>query len=150
LGAETELRRGRWFVNLRGKVALGDNHETVNIVGGQTVTAPGGAVSQFRGGLLALPSNMGHFTRDHFAVVPEAGCTVGIQLTDGLRAYVGYTFLYWNNVLRPGDQIDRVLDVNQIPNFMPGPPTTQVRPLVPFRQTEFWAQGLNFGLEWRY
>jgi hypothetical protein len=150
LGAETELRRGRWFVNCRGKVALGANHETVNIVGTQTLTAPAGGVDRFRGGLLALPSNSGHFTRDHFAVVPEAGVNVGCQITGGLRAYVGYTFLYWNNVLRPGDQIDRVLDVNQIPNFMPGPPAGQVRPVVPFRQTDFWAQGINFGLEWRY
>ena len=48
------------------------------------------------------------------------------------------------------DQIDRVLDVNQIPNFVPGPPVTQVRPIVPFRQADFWAQGINFGLEWKY
>lgn len=150
LGAETELRRGRWFVNMRGKVALGVNHETINITGGQVLTAPDGTVSRFRGGLLALPSNMGTFHRNHFAVVPEGGINLGFHVTESLRAYVGYTFLYWNNVFRPGEQIDRVLDVNQIPNFTPGPPTNRVRPTVPFSQTDFWAQGLNFGLEYRY
>jgi hypothetical protein len=150
LGAETELRRGRWFVNLRGKVALGVNHQTVSIVGGQAITAPDGTVSRFRGGLLALPSNIGTFKRDDFAVVPEAGINVGCQIIGGLRAYVGYTFLYWTDVLRPGNQIDRVLNVNQIPNFMPGPPSNQIRPVVPFRDSNFWAQGINFGLEWRY
>jgi hypothetical protein len=150
LGAETELRRGRWFVNLRGKVALGNMHQTVDINGGQAVTAPDGTRSTFRGGLLALPSNIGHFSQDHFAVVPEAGFNLGYHLTDGLRCYVGYTFLYMSNVLRPGDQIDRVLDINQIPNFTPGPSVTQVRPVVPFKTADFWAQGLNFGLEFRY
>ncbi|HXG10886.1 MAG TPA: BBP7 family outer membrane beta-barrel protein [Gemmataceae bacterium] len=150
LGAETELRRGRWFVNFRGKVALGGTHQTIDILGGQVVAAPDGTRQRFRGGLLALPSNIGHFNRDHFAVVPEVGVNLGYHFTDSLRAYVGYTFLYWSDVLRPGDQIDRVLDINQIPNFIRGPAVAQVRPVVPFRSTDFWAQGLNFGLEFRY
>lgn len=151
MGLSSEVRRGRWFVNLRGLVALGNTHQTINIAGGQTVTAPGWHSAKLPGRPASgLPSNSGRFTRDHFSVVPEAGINLGYQVTDHLRAYVGYTFLYWTNVVRPGEQIDRVLDVNQIPNFTNGPAVTQVRPIVPFRQTDFWAQGMNFGLELRY
>jgi hypothetical protein len=104
------------------------------------------------GGLLALPTNIGHFSRDRFSVVPEIGVNLGYQLTDHLRAYVGYNFLYWTNVVRPGAQIDRVLDVTLIPNFpVPGAvPTGQNRPMVPFKENDFWAQGINFGLEFRW
>jgi len=61
--------------------------------------------------------------------------------------------LYWTNVVRPGQQIDRSLDEAQIPNFDtlgPGSPSTLGRPAVPFRQSDFWAQGLNLGVEFRY
>ncbi len=73
VGVDAELRRGRWFLDLKGKIALGDTHESLNIQGSQTITDPAGNVQIFRGGLLALPSNIGHFTRDRFAVVPEIG-----------------------------------------------------------------------------
>ena len=37
--------------------------------------------------------------------------TLGYQLTETVRLYAGYNFLYWTNVARPGAQIDRNLDV---------------------------------------
>jgi hypothetical protein len=65
---------------------------------------------------------------------------------------VGYNFLYVSSVIRPGDQVDRVLDITQIPNFpVPGvQPTALGRPTVLFKETDFWAQGINLGLEIRY
>jgi hypothetical protein len=65
---------------------------------------------------------------------------------------MGYSFLYWSNVWRAGDQIDRVVDVTQIPNFAPPDvqPTGFARPGVPFRTSDFWAQGLNFGVEFTW
>jgi hypothetical protein len=125
----------------------------VDIAGGQLVTRPDTGATRFAGGLLALPSNIGHFARDRFAVVPELGVNVGFQLTNHLRAFAGYNFLYWSSVLRPGDQIDRGLNELAIPNFgsQPGTPAGDSRrPAVPFRDSDFWAQGVNFGLEFRY
>jgi hypothetical protein len=151
VGASARLGAGRWTADLWTKFAMGDTHQVVNVVGNQVVTSPTGVVSNFTGGLLALNSNIGHFTRDQFAVVPEVGVNVGYQVTSRLRATLGYNFLYWSNVLRPGDQIDRVLDVTRIPNFpVSAVPAPQVRPVVPFKDTGFWAQGINVGLEWRY
>jgi hypothetical protein len=152
VGFDIEWRKNRWVVDLRTKVALGDNHETIIIKGSQLVTFANGTQQAFNGGLLALPSNIGHFERDRFSVIPEVGLNLGYQITDNLLVFVGYNFLYWSNVVRPGDQIDRVLDINQIPNFRgtTNPPAPQVRPIVPFKEQSFWAQGMNVGLEYRY
>jgi len=103
------------------------------------------------GGVLALPSNSGHFSRDRFAVVPEIDINIGYQVTDHLRAFVGYSFLYSSNVVRPGDIIDRTVNLTQLPsNLGPGSLTGPARPMIIVRDTEFWAQGMNFGLEFRY
>ncbi len=151
VGLDAEVRRGRWFLDVLGKVALGDTHQVIDISGNQVIIPPTGPVQTFQGGLLALSSNIGHHTRERFAVVPEVGVNVGCQVTDHLRAFVGYNFLYWSNVVRPGDQIDRGLDVTRIPNFpVPAMPLAQPRPAVPFKETDFWAQGINFGLEFKY
>jgi hypothetical protein len=151
VGVDGEVYFGRFFLGLRGKVALGDNHETLNINGSQVITDAQGTLHTFRGGLLALQSNMGHFTSDRFAVVPELGLTIGYQVTDQLRFTVGYNLLYWSEVIRPGEQIDRVIDETLIPNFgAQHPPAGQNRPMVLFKQSDYWAQGLTFGLEYKY
>jgi hypothetical protein len=158
VGLNARLNRGPWSLDLFTKVALGDVRESVTIGGNQLLTAPGGSPQQaFNGGLLALSSNSGHFVRNRFAVVPEAGVTVGYQVTDSLRVFAGYNFLLISNVVRPADQIDRVLDAHLIPNFntlnksqAPGPPVSPPRPMFEFHETTFWAQGLTCGMEFRY
>jgi hypothetical protein len=153
LGTDVGLHKGPCSLDLQLKVALGDVHEVVTINGAQAITPPtGGGTTLFRGGLLALPSNIGRFSQDRFAVVPELGINVGYQITGRLRLFVGYDLLYASNVVRPGDQIDRVLDVTQIPNanLAGARPTGLGRPAVLFRENDFWAQGFNCGLEWRY
>jgi hypothetical protein len=153
VGLDGEIRRGRWFLGSRLQVGVGNTVETITINGSQTVTTLAGAQQVFRGGLLALPSNIGTFTANKFSVVPQVGVRVGYSLTDNMRVFVGYDFLFWSNVVRPGDQIDTTLNVTQIPNFAPPglfPTSPIVRPIVPFRTTGFMAQGLSAGFEWRY
>ena len=153
LGLLSEWRRGRWSIDARWKVALGASHEVVNIGGAQLVTPPGGSTTVFPGGLFALSSNTGRFDRSRFAVVPDVGVNLGYNITPALRAFVGYNFIYWSSVVRPGDQIDREINVRQIPgpNFPTGGSNTLVaRPSVPFKSTDFWAHGVNFGLELKY
>ena len=74
---------------------------------------------------------------------------VGYQLTPHVRTFVGYNCLYWTNTLRPGDQIDRVVDLSFVPNFAAGG-TVANRPLPTFRQADVWAQGVQFGVEARW
>ena len=141
VGLDSEYRYGRWFLDLRGKLAVGVTHETVTINGGQTLTSPTGATTS-TGGLLALSTNIGSTRKNRFSFVPEVGANLGYQITDNIRLFGGYNFLYWSNVVRPGDQIDRTLDVTKIPNFPVGtvPAVSQSHPLAPFKQTDFLAR----------
>jgi hypothetical protein len=83
--------------------------------------------------------------------VPEVGVNLAYQLTGNVRVNLGYTFLYWSNVVRPGDQVDTVIDISQIPNFRPNVPFTGIpAPTVVPNDTDIWAQGLNAGLEFRW
>ena len=151
IGAQMEIYWGRLSVNAVGKVALGATHEVVDIHGATAITSAAGTTVVTPVGFLAAASNSGHFSRDVFAVVPEIGITVGWQITTQLRASVGYTFLYCSSVARPGDQIDVGLSGTQLPTdtrFNPG--AGPARPAVLLRGKDFWAQGINFGLEFRY
>jgi hypothetical protein len=141
-------RRGRWTGDLIFKLGLGNNRQDVTIFG-ETSTTENNVRTTRSGGLLAQRSNIGVYSRDVFAVVPELGATIGYQLTPRLRATVGYTFIYWSNVVRPGDQVD--LDVN--PNLLPpeaDPFSGPLRPQFDLRETNFWVQGISFGGEYRW
>ena len=151
LGARAELQRGRWFVNLLGKVAIGDTRQEVRISGTTVITQADAAPVVQPGGLLAQPTNSGTHTRDRFAVVPEVNFNVGFQATPYLRVFAGYTFLYWSSVVRPGDQIDSGVNPTQLASAAgPGQLVGPARPAFAFRTTDFWAQGVNLGIQLRW
>jgi hypothetical protein len=111
-------------------------------------------VARGKGNLLALAFQ--RRVNDHLrlfrrTVVPEIGVNLGYDITPRLRAYAGYNLIYWSTVVRPGEQIDRVIDVTQVPNSRTGLPSTgQLRPAVLFKDTGFWVQGMTVGLEYRW
>jgi hypothetical protein len=146
-GFAGEYRFGRGVVGGRSVIALGVNQQIVDIAGGTINTVPGLAPVSSPGGLLALSSNSGRHTRDKFGVIPEIGLNVGYQITPNLRAYVGYNFLFWNSVVRPGNQIDQRVNQNLIPPVTGGGPPL---PGFVFHGSDFWAQGVVFGLEFRW
>lgn len=150
-GGQIGMRGGfqmkRWTVDMVGKLALGDTHQNLQIQGNTTINNTPFANS----GFLALASNSGTYQRDVFAVVPEVGINLGFKFTDHIQASLGYSFLYWSRVVRPGDQIDLGLNQNLIPTSATfGNAGGPARPAVSFRETDFWAQGVNFGLELRF
>lgn len=148
IGVRGERWRGAWFVNATGKVALGDMHQEVRIFGNTTFTPVGLPSVTQPGGILALPTNSGNRSRDRFAAIPEVGFNVGRQVTNNLRVYAGYNLLYISSVVRPGDQIDRVINPTQLPTIAgPGVLVGDARPAPLFRETDLWAQGLNLGLQ---
>jgi len=65
-GLDGEWRLGRWFLGGTAKLAMGSMHQIVVIDGFTSSSAAGTQ----RGGLLALPTNIGHYSRDTFALVP--------------------------------------------------------------------------------
>lgn len=148
VGLNWEHRWSSWFFGVRSSVALGVTHGVATIDGQSAVAEPSGAVTPYPGGLLAQPTNSGRFTGNHFAVVPEVGVRLGAQVTERLRAHVGYNYLYWSSVLRPGDQIDLRVNPNLIAPTQPltGPALPTYSP----QRTGYWAQGVSLGLEFRF
>ncbi len=151
LGAEAGVQFWKLTADVRAKVAIGDMHERAFVNGATVVTSPDGAVATLPGGLLALPTNIGRYSRDSLAFMPEVGVNVGLQVTKHTKLFVGYSFLWINNVARAGDQIDTAVNVTQLPTGSgTGALIGTHRPAFRFEGTDFWAQGLNFGLELRY
>ena len=148
LGIVAEMHRCRWSLETTMKIALGDTHSLIDINGSTVNTVPGSSPAAYSGGMLALPSNMGIHSSDQLSVIPELGVTIGYDLTSKLRATVGYSFMYWSSVARPGDQIDSNLNPSQFPP--PVSTTPYYRPELIVRTSDFWAQGLNVGLDYRF
>ncbi len=141
---------GRMKFELLGKLAVGYMYETVTINGGTSTTAPLPQTTAI-GGIFAQGTNIGRYTQNVSTVIPEIDFNVSLALTKCLWARIGYTFLYVSDVARPGAQIDRVINRGLVPidqDF--GTPGGPARPAFQFTQTAFWAQGINFGFEYRF
>jgi hypothetical protein len=155
LGLTADVTSGPVFVEATGKVALGET-VTVVRVSGQSVAVPLGFPLHppqfFSGGVLAQPGNSGRFVRSVFAVLPETTVKVGYRFRDRSRLYVGYNFIYLSEAVRPGDQVDPVVDPSQVPLLSRGPAALVMaeRPAPVLARSDFWVQGLVFGLEYRY
>jgi hypothetical protein len=137
LGTAGEVRLGGFFLNATGKVALGTMQESFT----QSVVSTTPAIDGvgFNGVFLSTPgpfASTQHYSVNRFAVIPEVNVNVGYQFARWCRAYAGYDFLYVSDVLRPG------LQVSSAP-VLTNPPALQ-------QHSTFWAQGANFGLEFRF
>lgn len=147
LGGRFGFRFGNVSLDAICKVALGANHELVQTSGFSAVSGAGAPVTPgiYSGGIFTAPSNIGTQNMNQFAVVPQLGLKLGWDIRPSVRLLAGYDFLYWNQVARPGSQIDHVVDTTQL---LGGPAASQ--PVPQFNRTDFWAQGVSLGLEIRY
>ena len=141
VGTSFETVWNRFIVNGTGKFAVGGTWERVDLVGtthldpaniepaAGLATIPRPA-TDLPGGLIT-PAVPGGFTShaDHFSIIPQLGANVGYQLTNSIRAYVGYNIMYWTNVARTKDQSIQF-------------PTSATSNLT--------IQGVDFGLQFRY
>jgi hypothetical protein len=141
IGVAGEVRRCRWTLESSLKLGVGDTHSEIDITG--NTTTPAGT---FPGGFLALASNSNSYSHDQFSTVPELGLTLAYDLTPHLRATVGYSLIYWSVVARPGDQIDLNISPSQ---FVP-PTGNNGKPEFALQTSDFWAQGINVGLDYRF
>ena len=147
LGARIGTTFGRFFLYAKTMVAVGNNHRTLSIDGYSILFRNGVPAAFGDGGLLATRTNIGSYVINKVTVVPELQVALGCNITDNLRIFVTYNFLYWAEVYRPGEMIDAT--VNQA--FVPispafGTDTGPRQPLPVLNSTSFWAQGVGFGL----
>jgi hypothetical protein len=150
IGGHVNFHAKKLFLDLEGKLGVGNTHESVTASGSTTLIG-GGNSATLPGGIFAVGSNSSPVTRDEFTLVPQASAKFGMHITQHLTAFVGYDFLYWFDVARPAGQINRVVSPTQVPsNLAYGQTGGTAQPYIPFDRSDFWAQGLNFGLEFRY
>ena len=95
------------------------------------------------GGIFAQPTNIGTQTHNHFCYSPEINANLLYNINSNWRAMVGYSFIYWNQVVLAGNQIDRNVNLGQATG---GP---QV-PLPKFQRSDFWVQGISLGGDYRW
>jgi hypothetical protein len=152
LGFSAARRWGKFIFSVGSWLGVGDTHESVDIAGLSTLTVVHRSF-EAQGGLYALPTNIGRTTHDQVAFVPQVQTKVTYRILENLFGFVGYDFLYWNKVVRPGGQVDPSVDGRQVPTS-PGfgglPSTATASPQPQFNRTDFWAQGLSFGLVLTY
>jgi hypothetical protein len=156
-GAEVGVRLefNTWFVIVQTdfRFAIGSTEEDLNINGFQVRTLPNGTSVNSVGDLFALPTNIGHHHRSEFSQVPEIDLKFKLPVAPYCTLSVGLSALYWTHYALAGEQIDRSVDISQIPNFPPGAGATSTGLGVPgvlFRQSDLWLIGVSGGAEFRW
>ncbi len=155
-GAQIGLRKSfnltdRLTAEMTGKIALGVSHHNVGIRGTTTAFTSNGPFQVARGGLLALQSNMGTTTRNDFGFLPELELKLGYRVTDNLTVFAGGNFMYLSNVVRAGDQIDRNIDLRNLPSSVQfNPNANAAAPVRRVVDTDYWLTGGNFGMQLKY
>jgi Putative beta barrel porin-7 (BBP7) len=153
IGVKAGVTWWRFTLNGTAKVALGSMREEANLSGSTTATNPfTGGTATAPGGLYVLSTNSGGNDRNILAVVPEGNLTFALEITSQIKLTLGYTMLYVSDVARPGNLIDRTINRTELPSSqtfnpsIPGP----TRPGFTWSGTDFWAQGINVGLSFRF
>jgi hypothetical protein len=147
LGVRGQAAWGPFSITAQARLGFGDTIQDLNVTGAfraMNYTPTSGAQ-----GIFAQPANSGHRSSDHFAVEPEFQVKLGYDLTPNIRLTLGYDILYLSNVIRPTDQIDRNLPKGQIFG-QGGSAISTTYPAKLFRTTDFYAQGLNAGVSFRF
>ncbi len=154
LGTRVGVQRGRWSADFAGFVALGSTEQNVSAVGTSnfsgTSANPVGTNSGF---LYTQRTNIGNRHYSNFSAIPQFQLKTGFDITSRLRATVGYDAIWWNSVVRPGDQIDHTVNITQASTNITGGQGAlngAARPSPRNATSDFWAHGVSFGLEFRW
>ena len=154
VGADVAWRWDHISLGAFNKLAVGSTEARIEVNGMRTgLTIAGNSVpsagflatTSTAGGVLTSPSNIGTFNRDHLAVVDEIGVNANFEICEGVAVTAGFSFLFWSDVARAGDQISTIVAPVGVT-----PPANAVFPAPNNHITDFWAYGANLGLEFRY
>jgi len=139
------MARGQWSLNTLGVVGIGNMNEQV-LINGSTTTTSAGVPSTSAGGLFAQPTNIGTYTQNRFAVLPQLISNLHYHVTPNLSFHIGYNVMWLSNVVTTGDQIDTFINTTQFGGPLVGP----ARPRFAFNDRDYWLQGINYGMNWDF
>ena len=106
IGLFSDMRKGRWVLETTGKIAVGNMNEIVNI-DGFTRVRTGTTSTDYAGGVLTQPSNMGVYRHNQFSMIPELNLKLGYQITHGLAGDGGLQ-LHLHHTPRAAGERDRL------------------------------------------
>ncbi len=132
--------------SLLAKIGLGNMSQRTQIAGQTATTTPNVTPSLTNQGLLAMSTNSGVFKRNVFTVSPEISLNGAYHLSNSVDLTFGYSFILWNHVVQPGDQIDMLVNPTQLTGTLVGPAV----PAFPDNDTSYFVHGLNFGVQWAW
>jgi hypothetical protein len=98
---------------------------------------------------LALASNIGRHEHNAFVAIPQISFRVGYRPTERLTLLAGYTFMYFSQIGRAGDQIDTTINPQLLPPITP-PVTGPLRPAFNFHPSDLVLQGITLGAEYSF
>jgi hypothetical protein len=178
LKIDARYQTHKWYLKAALQGALGAMLQEVKIKGSSKTSGgnlffltQGTESKVLPGGIFAEPSNRGTHKHHPFSWSFETKLQTGFEISKNCEVHLGYTFLWLSKVLRPGNQIDRKINSTRTalakasrdtvgtgpgpipPDGPPGPapaPTGSKRPKVPFKSSTFWAQGLDFGIQFNF
>jgi hypothetical protein len=130
-----------------GRLAVGRNDNNVRIAGQTTDNSSGVPITR-TGGILAQSSNIGNYNQDVASAMVQLGFNGSTHVANGVSLTLGYSVLYWSNVVQAGPQVS--------PYVNPGlfPPQTAPLGTVGARPThalsDFVGHGINLGLVYAF
>ncbi len=138
-GLKGQYRWGALSLDLSAKIGFGNMSQRAQLMN------PGGA-----DGLLIHPSNQVNERRDEFSYMHDVGISLAYYPVERLKLSVGYSMIFFSDVVRPGEVIDTfggqpVVDSGQFET-----PPAGNRPAFQFDSTHYYVHGLNAGLELRF
>lgn len=153
LGVAGNWQFGSFILGAAGKAAIGGTVADLNVAGVSRLDRSNLNLSSDveLGGVLAQPTNIHSVERTRFSFVGEVNVSLSYLICSCCRVSVGYDLLYWSDVVRPGNLVDRHINSDALvvsPSYGGG--GAQGRPERRSSWSDFWAQGFNLGLEVRY
>lgn len=148
IGTRTNFIYYKLIFDATVTLTLGENFQKL-IINGQ-INENNKTILQ-SSGLFAEPSNIGSFSHNQFAVVPELRAKAGYNINNNFRLFIAYNFFYISNIIRPGEQIDRDINTSQNPSL--GGSGVLSGPAVPspqFHNSGMWIQGVSAGIEFTF
>lgn len=145
LGMRSQYCYKKISLDVTATVGIGKNYQKLTI-SGQTNINNQIVVQSI--GLFAEPSNIGTFRNNLYAIVPELKLKLSYRLNRVLQPFITYNGFYVNKVIRPGNQIDRDINLSQNPLFNRGGVLIgPAFPMARFKNSGMWMQGIGAGIE---
>lgn len=139
LGVLSSVHRSRISFSTLAKVAFGSMQQSSSIRGFSNVNG-----TTLSAGILTQPSNIGEYSRDTFAFIPEVGLKLGFAARENVQFTVGYTMMMWSGVALAGNSIDNAIDPTQLVFG------TGTRPNPMLTSDTFWMQGVDLGMNFSF